>query len=266
VILEPDKAGWTPQQVSQAILAAARRLRAHGFTPAFVAPSASNVVNAMEWFDRMAPVPGVLENLVEFSYHRYRGASIRNILAIADRAGKYSLKTSMLEHIGSGYGDLHADLKAGRVSAWQQYTLAYPDTEDSGGSYYHVEGTDPEKVRIYMGKRTWFLRQYFLYIRRSAIRIGAAGNSTKFDPLAFINRDGSYVVVVRAQERGNFTIQGLPPGTYGSRYTTRQETQAPATLHHISPGQGLRLRIPDAGVLTVYDSNSELLSKMGSGH
>ena len=45
--------------------------------------------------------------------------------AIASRAVQYGIDTSMLEHIGSGYQDLHKDLTLGRNSAWQQYTLAF---------------------------------------------------------------------------------------------------------------------------------------------
>jgi hypothetical protein len=207
----------------------------------------------------MIPLSGVRENMVEFSYHRYRGATIKNIVAIADRGEKFRLRTSMLEHSGSGYSDLHEDLKVGRVSAWQQYTLAYPDTRDSGASYYRVESKDPVRPRIYRASRTIFLQQYFRHIRSGAQRIGAVSNTKKLDPLAFLNRDRKYVVVIKANQGADFTVRGLLPGAYVSKYVTKREAKASAKLHNIGAGQTLSMKIPDAGVVSIYDSSSRLL-------
>jgi hypothetical protein len=250
-ILEPDEAAWSGTQVGSAIAVAGSRLRTNGFGPVFIAPSNSSMARAITWFDQMIEVPGALQYLSELSYHRYSGVSDANLRAIASRAEGYGLYTSMLEHVGSGYEDLHNDLKTGRNSAWQQYTLAYP-TSDNGAQYYTIDLSNPSTPRVNMGSRTKFLRQYFKYIRRGAQRIGASADSGDFDPLAFINTDGKYVVVVKANRGGAFSVQGLPAGTYGVKYTTASQYDVDAADQTIVAGQALEASIPDTGVITVF--------------
>ena len=127
VILEPDNVSqWNGKLIGQAIVAAAERLRAAGFEPAFVAPSNTNMTNAVQYFDQMIAVPGVLPVLREFAYHRYGGVSLESLRAIAARGKQYGIGTSMLEwwSSGNGYATLHEDLKIGNNSAWQQGVLA----------------------------------------------------------------------------------------------------------------------------------------------
>ena len=158
----------------------------------------------------------------------------------------------MLEHMGSTYQDLHNDLKLGRNSAWQQYTLAYC-SGDNGGSYYWVDQSNPNNPVVKMGSRTKFLRQYFKFIRSGAVRIGATGDNSNFDPLAFINKNGTYVVVVKASQAGSFTVQGLPAGVYGIKYTTESQYDVNLPSQTIQNGQSLTTSIPGSGVITIYD-------------
>jgi hypothetical protein len=161
VVLEPDNTPWNGTDIGKAIAAAATRLRANGFTPNFIAPSTTDMGNASNYFDAMINVSGVSPNIIEeLSYHRYRGVSDANLLAIADRAQQYGINSSMLEHIGSGYQDLHKDLTLGRISAWQQYTLAYcpSDANDNGSKYYVIDDSDPNNPSVIIGNRTKFLR------------------------------------------------------------------------------------------------------------
>ena len=75
VILEPDNVSqWNGRLIGEAIVAAAKRLREAGFEPAFVAPSNTNMGNAVQYFDPMIQVSGVLPVLRELSYHCYGGA------------------------------------------------------------------------------------------------------------------------------------------------------------------------------------------------
>lgn len=252
VILEPDtSAGWSGRNIGRAIAAAADRLETHGFDPAFIAPSTANMGNALGWFDQMFQVPGVLEHLLELSYHRYRGVSDANLETIASRAGRYGINTSMLEHIGSGYKDLHKDLKLGRSSAWQQFALAFC-TNDNGAQYYWIDNSDPDHPIVNIGRRSRFLQQYFKYIREGAVRIGASTDNRNLDPLAFINSDGKYVVVALAQRGGPFVIQGLPPGNYGVKYSTSRNFDVDLPEAAIGVGEGLNVSIEAPGVITVY--------------
>ncbi len=257
LVNEPDGAGSTSaSRMGQMALAAGNRLKAHGFTPRFIVASTVSMANAVPYFNTIISTPGVLPYLSELSYHRYAGASTATLQTIAQRGLQRGIGTAMLEHIGSGYADLHQDLKVGRNVAWEQYTLAGPltspaqiNTADNGGAYYLMDLTNS---RIIMGSRTKLLRQYFKFIRGGAQRIEATTTSGSFDPVAFINTDGRYVVVVKAGSSGSLAVNGLPAGTYGIKYTTSSQYDIDLSDVTITAGQSVSAGIPAAGVLTVY--------------
>ncbi len=250
VVLEPDNTPWNGKRLGRAVAATGRRLRAHGFSPCFIAPSTTDMTKAVFYFDDMVGVPGVLGALRELSYHRYRGVSDPALRDIARRAARHGLDTAMLEHIGSGYEDLHNDLTLGRASAWQQFTLAYPN-EDDGGQYYWIDQRDPNDPKVHLGHRTRFLRQYFKYIRAGATRVDATSTSKRVGPVAFVNRDGGHVVVVKATASGPLVIEGLPAGTYGVSYATENDTGVDGGDVTIGSGEPLQAAIPHSGVITI---------------
>ena len=257
IILEPDNVPqWDGKLIGQAILATAQKLVANGFSnPKFIAPSNTNMGNAISYFNDMANVLGssnVTKYIEEFSYHRYGGVSDTNLQTIASRANTYNIGTSMLEHIGSGHEDLHKDLKLANNAAWQQFTLAFPGTSDSGGAYYRVDLTNSSNPQVIMNSRTKFLRQYFKFIREGAVRIEASTTNNSFDPVAFINKNGKYVVVVKAGSGGAFTVGGLPAGTYGITYTTGSQYNQSMPDVTITASQPVNASIPSGGVITIY--------------
>lgn len=261
MILEPDNTNWRGRQIGEALVATAKELQANGFDPDFIAPSNTNMGAAIRYFDEMVQVPGVLDHLTELSYHRYSGVSDANLQAIGERAVLHGINTAMLEHIGSGYETLHADLAIGRNSAWQQFALAYggsnatSDARDRGGVYYRVDASDPQRPVIVMASRTRFLRQYFKFVRAGAQRVGAVSTHPAFEPLAFVNVNGTTVVVVKAAEGGDLTVVGLPAGTYGIKYTTESEYDVDLPEVTIAAGDSLSAAIPDKGVITVYGTH-----------
>ncbi len=253
LILEPDNTGrWNGEKMGTAMVAAAHALEANGFTPRFIAPSNTSAARSLQAFDRMVAVPGVLSYLSEYSYHRYDNPSEETIRQIAERAERYHVRTSMLEHIGSGYEDLHEDLKVGQVSAWQQMGLAYTTTRDKGGEHYLIDEGATGDAMIRLASRSRYLRQYFRYIRRGAVRVGATSTEERLDPLAFINANGNAVVVVKANAGGEISVTGIPAGRYGIRYTTDNETDTAQPDVELAPGAVLHTAIPAEGVLTLY--------------
>lgn len=254
VVLEPDRSGpsWSAQQVAQAIKAAGDLLAANNFTVNFIAPSTTNASNAPAYIDQIAATPGAMQYVGEFAYHRYCCAGTTVLQRIVDRALQHNKKVGMLEWMGADHNTLHTDLKTGRNSSWQQFTLAYPDVPDNGAQYYLINDSNPNNPVITMGSRTKFLRQYFKFVRSGAERIEAQSGNANFDPLAFINTNGKYVVVVKATSGGSFNIQGLPAGTYGIKYTTASEYDVDRPNATINAGQTLSTNIPAAGVITVY--------------
>lgn len=253
VVLEPDNhTGWTATNLGQAIVATAKRLQAHNFKPAFIAPSTTNAANAPTFIDEIANIPGAMDFITEFSYHRYSSGSDQVIEQIVQRAKKYNKQTAMLEWIGADYETLHKDLKVGNNSAWQQFTLAFPAEKDNGGAYFIINDRDVQNPLVITGSRTKFFKQYFRYIRAGAQRIGAEASNSNFDPLAFINSNSKYVVVVKSAVPGNISVEGLPPGVYGISYTTASEADKNLADVVINQNEILKTIIPEKGVLTIF--------------
>lgn len=146
----------------------------------------------------------------------------------------------MLEHIASGVDDLLADLTKGNVSAWQQYTLAYP-TSDNGAQYFTLPGNRPVA-----GSRTRTLAPIFTAVRRGAVRVGST--SPDYTTAAFANPDGRVVTVIRTTAAGSATIVGLPVGQYLVTFTPDSGTPTTSTTYAIGP---LPVAFPGAGVTVV---------------
>lgn len=254
IVLEPDAADWSASQVALAIKAAGDRLVANGFTPNFTAPSVTAANNAPAYIDEIARTTGAMPYVSEFSYHRYNGATEAVLQQIADRATRYGKQTGMLERIGADYVALHQDIKMGLNSSWQQFTLAGPTSwgPDDGDRYYIIDDAVVSNPVISIGSRTKFLRQYFKFVRSGARRIQALTGNSNFDPVAFINTNGKYVVVVKASGNGSFSIQGLPTGTYGIKFTTASQYNIDHPDATITTGQTLSTSIPATGVITIY--------------
>jgi uncharacterized protein (TIGR03437 family) len=254
MVLEADNAAWKGTQLGQAIVATGDRLKAYGFHPAFVAPSASQMGNAITFFDELIQVPRATQYVSELSYHRYGGVSDANLESIGRRAGQYGIQASHLELIGATYHDLHKDLTLARNSSWAQFTIAWIASQggDDGGKYYIIDDRDPNQPVVQVGSRTKYLRQYFKYVRRGAVRIEATSNNPGFEPLAFVNADCRQTVIVKAGDGGNFSIQGLPAGSYGVKYTTDTQYDVDNADVTINAGQSLQTAIPGPGVITIY--------------
>jgi hypothetical protein len=260
VILEPDNGAviYSGRQVGEALVAAGNRLRSAGFSPDFIAPSGKGMQWSLTNFDQMMGVPGARQYVKELAYHRYGGVSASALRSIGERTVQYGIRSGMLEHIGSGYEDLHDDLEIGRNSVWQQYTIAGCDANDPGGRHFLIDAANPSNPRITLASRSHFLRQYFKYVRRGALRIGAASKIAALEPLAFINENGSYVVVVKAAGASSFTVGGLPAGRYGIVYTTGSSQSSPQQSGIEAPdivlgsSQALSTNIPGRGVITIY--------------
>ncbi|NJM53040.1 MAG: hypothetical protein HC846_06365 [Blastocatellia bacterium] len=92
-------------------------------------------------------------------------------------------------------------------------------------------------------------------MRFGAQRIGAETSNKYFDPLAFINTDGRYVLVLKSSLGGAISIEGLPPGVYGIYYTTDKETNLNIPDIRLNQGETLKTNIPNKGVITVFAKN-----------
>jgi len=253
VILEPDTttAAWTASQIANVVVAAQNKLLAAGFTPNFILPSVTSAPDALTWYTNIkATNPAALTYVSEVAYHRYVDIEDSDLVMLKNAVQADGKNTFMSELIGADYNTLHKDLKIGSNSSWGQFVLASDIANTDNGSMYFM--ISPSTGAVTYGSRTKFLRQYFKFVRRGARRIGGSSNNANLDPLAFINANGKYVVVVKATAGQSFNIVGMPAGTYGIKYTTSSQYDFNLPDQSIGSGGVVTTNIPAAGVITIY--------------
>jgi len=236
---------WTAAAIGKVIAATGQRLASAGYHPDFLAPSTVDMGQAPAFFDAIVAVPGASQYLKEITYHRYdQSGGVGRLKQIADRAEQHGIRTAMNEWWTpkNTYRTLHEDLKIGRNSAWQQAAIG-------GQNGYHSIDSNTGQVSI--TSKTKLMRQYYKYIRPGAQRIEAVTSDSALDPLAFINKDGGYVIVIKAELAGTFSVTNLPGGTYGISYTTDTEFDVNLPDVLLTNGQTLGGRIPAIGVITI---------------
>ena len=233
-------------KIGRMIVAAGTRLQTAGFTPAFIAPSVVAMGNLPGLFDGIASVPGALGFLTEISYHRYNSSGDPN--DIVSRARSNGKRTSMLEKwdADGNYALLHRDLTEVWASTWQQSQII----DNAGCQFNQITFLNNGVVEPCPNTR--LIRQYTKHVRPGAQRIEATSQNGAFAPLAFINTDGGYVVVVKADGTGSFSVGGLPAGTYGIFYATGSRFDVNLPNVTISSGQALSTSMPEVGVITIY--------------
>ena len=222
IILEPDNGPHlnTGTEIGDALKATGDLLATNGYTPGFIVPSALNMGTASTLYDTVKGVSGAASYITMLSYHRYAGVSDPNLAAILSRVNADGVESGMLEWLTANAETLWADLTKANVSMWQQYVLAFP-TSDNGDQLFPIISNVPT-----VGSRTHGLAQYFKYVRRGAERIATSSLTTNVRPVAFVNPDGRYAVIVHADATGTYTVGPLPTGSY---YVTRSSTTASRT-------------------------------------
>lgn len=253
IALEPDLKNpdnWNAAGIAAATVATQDKLLAHGFTPNFILPSTTSGPAAKTWYNNIkAANPAALTYVSEVSYHRYVGIDNSLLTQFRITAAADGKTLAMLEKGGADYYVLHTDLSVGWVTSWQQFVLASDIANGDNG--YHYFAIDTQSHAVTITSRAKFLRQYFKFVRRGAVRIEASSSNSLLEPLAFINADGSYVLVVKSGGAATFTAQ-LPSATYGIKYTT--STQYNVDLPNQTGGL-ISTSIPAAGVITIYGLN-----------
>ena len=276
VKLEPDKRGdnWKPAHMADAIVAAGDRLAKEGFHPDFIAPSTMRAGAVVYWLRKMIKAnPRVTKYLKEICYHRYGNPTEQFLADILAMAQTHGMRTSMGEwlkpdYVVRPYQALYNDLTQCNGSSWQQYTLGGPKGKDGQG-YFTGAPAGPDKVELTNSAR--LLQQYFRYIRPGAVRIGAVSDDQDLKPVAFINKDGSYVVVVNAEATKSFQVKNLPAGRYRVVCTTAGRRPVRRRLPDLtlSAAQALKASITAKGVITVYQETPQrkaIKSKNGDQH
>jgi hypothetical protein len=268
VILEPDNADVWQQSILPGIISeTGKRLQENGYKPEIIAPSVMSIYNFPKYFEAIKNHPDALKYLDVLSYHRYSGNT--DTIAqkvIVESARKYNLKTAMLEYDkNSDIAELHYDLKYNSVVAWTKYALMYKSDEKF--AYVYVNARDSANINYGIGKQTKYLKHYFKYIRPGAVRINANPYNGSINPVAFVNKDETYVVVIKADNADSIEIKGLKPGLYGIKYTLGNYEWGGVNPKvydksidnvHIENSESISFYMPDMGVASVYGINDTI--------
>jgi len=247
VLLEPDNGTrqWNPTVMAKAIVAASRRLSENGFSPAFVAPSTMDMAKAAPWIEEIAKTPGAMENIVEFSYHRYHNSNVDNAREIATIGDRFGKPTAMLEwwFKNGNYRILREDLVEAKNASWQGQVLR---------TLFDVDYSEAKTPVVSIADDTRMNLQYFRHVRFGAQRIGATSNDPKNTrPSAFVNRDKSFVIVADTRRAVTMTIRGAPAGMYTVSYALAGRSVVEPEPVTSAPGGEIVVRMPGAGVVTV---------------
>ncbi|MDP3734415.1 MAG: DUF4215 domain-containing protein, partial [Nanoarchaeota archaeon] len=257
IILEPDVAGWANGRVGPLIVATEARLRQNGYTPEFIGPSNTNMWNAYNEFTRIETTPGAANLLAEASFHRYNQAPTSDLQQYANIVSPYGIGISMLEHWDptNTYIVMHDAIRYANTVAWQQGVLG---GNISGSDITPVTLIDTPSASVVRGSYSRYYQQYFRDVDLGAVRIDAtSSNEADYNPLAFVNPDGLYTIIVNARNSGGtVNVTGLPAGTYASRYTTASAYDQAQSAQAISSGGALTVTIPASGVITIYQTTS----------
>ncbi|HEV8247489.1 MAG TPA: hypothetical protein VGP93_17050 [Polyangiaceae bacterium] len=259
IILEPENTdAWRGTQIGQAIVAVTSRLSAAGFNPEIAAPSTAFAPDTLPYFSDILAVPGAVEAMTTLSYHRYTPGDYAAIFSAADSHG---LVTGMLENTDGDADNLFEDLTTGNISNWQKFGIAVTSASNDI-AYYRADFSDPANPVIALGPDATLLLPYMRFVRRGASRIDAQSNDPAYRPLAFINANEGYVVVVKASSTGTVDVSGLPDGTYGVKIATVSGGVSDGA--DVTPTSGMvSLSVP-IGVTAIYDKRA-LEGAAGSG-
>lgn len=271
VILEPDNgqntSSWTASDIAACIIATQSRLAGHGWNPRFIVPSTTACPSADTWYaDAKTANGNITQYIDELAYHRYQDCDATSLGQNRDAAEADGNSIAMLEMIGADYTVLHDDLKTGRASSWQQFTIAYDSALGDDGSQYYLPNHTTHAVS--RGADIKLLKQYFKYVRRGAVRKATSSGNGNLDALAFRNLSGNYAVVVKCLAGATFTISGVPDGTYHVSYAlvsgAYDQTLSDVTI--TGGGDSGNIIMPSAGVVTIYADAMAAMYKITGKH
>jgi hypothetical protein len=255
VILEPDHtARWkhSGRSLGEAAAATMKRLTPLGFKPELILPSTKRADLAVKLFEEALQVPGVRQYVGAISYHRYARATPEVVSGIAATAKRYGVRTEMLELVKGNSYHLHQDVENANASAWQSFgiaTWAPDDGKPRRGALVYVDKQTGETTPSHQGRR---LMQYMRYIRGGAVRIGATVQEPKFFTVAFENKDGGQVVVVRAETKGPIVIHGLDKNRYAATFANWKSGGNPAKVTQNAADGAVTVQMPAKGIVSVF--------------
>ncbi len=270
VLLEPDVAKFgNGNLVGECLVAAGNRLKSIGYSPDFIACSNTNLFNATgKMYSDFIKVPGVSDYWSEYSFHAYAGRTDDNLIQIYENAKVNGVNTSMLEWWANGheYDYLHKCLKLANVSSYEFKGSFGSVGNDWSGGLLSIKDNGNNEYGLDLQPPVKYFRHYFKLISNGAVRYEAFSDSSSFDPVAFINKDGNLVLNIMATNSGTVDLSGLPAGSYQSIYSLGNGRNEPMeywvkkSIGSIKEGEVYSLEIPAEGIFSVVQTASSISS------
>jgi hypothetical protein len=253
IVLEPENTNdWRGLQVGQAAVATKARLQAAGYRPQFIAPSTTSASEAVPYFNAALGAAGASNVFSMISYHRYAGGDYAGIF---QAAAAHGAATAMLEYVPGNVDNLIEDLTVASASAWQKYAVAQP-SPTADYAYLYANVSNPSNPVFTPSAVTAPLTPYFRFVRAGAIRIGAESNDGNFRPVAFVNQNGAYAVIVKANASGTLNLSGLQNGTYGVQTNLADGRTVNGADFTVSVGTATV--VVQQGVVAIYDKRTRV--------
>jgi hypothetical protein len=155
-----------------------------------------------------------------------------------------------MEYFPGNVDHLIEDLTVANASAWEKYAVAQTNP-GSDYAYVLADLSNPSSPTFSPTGPTKPLVPFFKYVRLGAVRVGATSDDGAFKPVAFVNGNGSHVVVVKANSSGTLNISGIPDATYGV-FTATNSGELTDGADVVATSGTLSVDV-EAGVTAVYD-------------
>ncbi len=255
VLNEPgnDRPG-DPELCANLTAATGRRIADAGFRTRMSGPECVTVAQAARFLKGMEGAPGALDRFAQITYHLYHGGAedvaARN--AVREWARKLKVTAAQTEWMEGRDLDvarhIHLCLTEADAVAWDRFgadlffALPYRELLDPAS-----DAKEPP-----LSSTAWHIRQFSRYIRPGAVRIALSGGTESVKGVAFLDKRPVLVLLNTSDEPQAVTIDGLPPGTYGASFTSREAHGRKLPDVAVTEDGGLALSLAPRSVTTLF--------------
>ncbi len=248
-----------PDLIARLIAATGRKIVEEGLKTKVSGPEVVTPRQITPYMKAINRNKEALKYLGEITYHLYwdpfnivKRIEIRRW---SERLNVPSAQTEWLEGKGlEVVKALYLDLTVANASSWEQYGLCYVinNYNRKGGGDYFVINRDFSG--FYMNTNSWYLRQFFRYVRPGDVRIKITTPDKSIMPVAFLKPNGSMVVVVinKGLWKKEIMIKSLRSDVYGVVMTNSRVKGRELPEVSVDGDKYLRFIIPPEGVVTFY--------------
>lgn len=252
----------------------ARKLDSVGMSDIrFVAPDAGGDVLFRAFLNEMVKDPYLMGKLACWGVHQYGNdaGNYRDIINIPQNPNK-SFWVTETAGIGNMLGQLDDD--AGAYIFWDGFDCVYQhgrrngfgDVPPNDWAFWFKSDEGKPLIEYMAQEKTWKPRKHFYeheqimrYVRPGAVRIGATGQDSSLQVLAFRNPGGQLVILGRNKSKQTLVADGTLanlPGIKNLEMTFTGSTENFSRGNDINlSGESFKASIPAECIFTIYSSS-----------